>query len=477
MPVSAERAVVGRYMLHELIGSGGMARVYVGRLEGWAGFSKAVAVKRLHPDLASDPELAAMLLDEARLTAHIRHPNVVGTVDVVREQGEFLLVMDYVVGVSLDVLMKRCRAAQRAIPDAIVAALTVGILRGLHAAHEACDATGRPLHIVHRDMSPPNVIVEESGLAKVLDFGIATASDRLTTTKEGTVKGKPGYIAPEQLTRSSVDRRADVFAVGVILWEMLTASRLRPDASFASVSGEIERGAVTASTAQLLPSAAAPELGAIAMRAMSVAAFERYATAEAMAEAIETVVAPAALSHVKAWCAAVAPEHLESSHRAAIQAASAKAPEGSAPAETIIERPGPAVPEPDSAPARRSGIARRAAFIVPVAALLGAAIHLRARPETNDQAHVEPSTPEASSLPPTPPALSSAVATAEPTATTALPAPPWARPPGSAHPERPPARVSDSSRSRAPKAAVTGPCRIPFTLDANGVKIPKRECL
>src|SRR4051812_38098519 len=121
--IASEPTAVGRYALRDLIGSGGMARVYVGRLEGWAGFSKAVAIKRLHPDLARDPEFSAMLLDEARLTAHIRHPNVISTLDVVRENGEFLLVMDYVVGVSLDLLMKRCRAEQRAIPDAIVSAL------------------------------------------------------------------------------------------------------------------------------------------------------------------------------------------------------------------------------------------------------------------------------------------------------------------------------------------------------------------
>src|SRR5271154_2384991 len=205
---------IGRYLLFGEIASGGMATVHFGRLSGPAGFSRTVAIKRLHPNLAKDPEFVAMFLDEARLAARIRHPNVIPTLDVVATEGEIFLVMDYVQGESLSRLIRAAVARGERIPPDMVAALMVGVLHGLHAAHEAKSDHGEPLGIVHRDVSPHNILVGTDGAARVLDFGVAKAIGRSQNTREGQIKGKLAYMAPEQV-RGSVSRRTDVYAASV----------------------------------------------------------------------------------------------------------------------------------------------------------------------------------------------------------------------------------------------------------------------
>jgi serine/threonine-protein kinase len=219
--------VIGRYALYDEIASGGMATVHIGRLLGPVGFSRTVAIKRMHANLAKDPEFVSMFLDEARLAARIRHPNVIGTLDVVALAGELFLVMEYVHGESLFRLMKAARDAGSPIPLPIVSAIMVGVLDGLHAAHEATNEREEPLGIVHRDVSPHNVIVGASdGLARVLDFGIAKAADRTHSTQDGQIKGKLSYMAPEQLASEAVDRRSDIYAASVVLWEAIAGRRM-----------------------------------------------------------------------------------------------------------------------------------------------------------------------------------------------------------------------------------------------------------
>jgi eukaryotic-like serine/threonine-protein kinase len=232
--VEAERRIVGRYALYGEIASGGMATVHYGRLLGPVGFSRTVAIKRLHAHLSRDPEFVSMFLDEARLAARIRHPHVVSVLDVVAQDGELLLVMDFVQGESLNRLI---RAAKRSggIPPNIVSAIIVGLLQGLHAAHEARSDRGEPLEIVHRDVSPQNVIVGVDGVAQVLDFGVAKAAGRIQETSEGQLKGKFAYMSPEQLQNKHVDRRTDIFAAAVVLWETLTGGRLFNGDSHAAV--------------------------------------------------------------------------------------------------------------------------------------------------------------------------------------------------------------------------------------------------
>ncbi|HEX7603641.1 MAG TPA: serine/threonine-protein kinase, partial [Polyangiaceae bacterium] len=172
---------LGRYALHAEIAAGGMATVYLGRLHGAVGFGRTVAIKRLHPHLAKDPEFVSMFLDEAHLAARVQHPNVVPTLDVVTSDRELFLVLEYVRGESFSALIRAARAAGQTLPIPVVVAVVVGLLNGLHAAHEATDEQGKPLGIVHRDVSPQNVLVGADGVARVLDFGVAKAATRLQT--------------------------------------------------------------------------------------------------------------------------------------------------------------------------------------------------------------------------------------------------------------------------------------------------------
>src|SRR5690349_19226664 len=204
--------LVGRYALFEEIACGGMAAVHVGRLVGPVGFSRTVAIKRLHPQFAKDPEFVTMFLDEARLAARVRHPNVVPTLDVVASQGELFLVMEYVQGEAFARLLHVTKQNGQRIPRDIVCSVLVAVLHGLHAAHEAKSERGEPLGIVHRDVSPQNILVGVDGIPRVLDFGIAKAIGRYQQTGQGVIKGKLGYMPPEQVRGEAIDRRADLYA-------------------------------------------------------------------------------------------------------------------------------------------------------------------------------------------------------------------------------------------------------------------------
>jgi serine/threonine-protein kinase len=200
MAAAPSPTIIGRYALFDRIAAGGMASVHLGRLFGEGGFTRTVAIKRLHAQLALDPDFASMLLDEARLCARIHHPNVVATLDVVSAEAELFLVMEYVVGESLVHLLRASEASPDRASPALVASVMSGVLHGLHAAHEATSDRGELLGIVHRDVSPHNVLVGVDGVARVLDFGVAKALGRVHTTEEGTLKGKVSYMAPEQIS-------------------------------------------------------------------------------------------------------------------------------------------------------------------------------------------------------------------------------------------------------------------------------------
>ena len=272
-------------MLFGEIASGGMATVHLGRLSGPAGFARTVAVKRLHPQYAKDPDFRSMFLDEARLAARIRHPNVVPTLDIVETDGEIFLVMEYVQGASLSRLL-RAALGNQALPDPwLIATIVSGVLHGLHAAHEACSEAGEPLEIVHRDVSPQNVLVGVDGTPRLLDFGVAKAVGRLQSTREGQVKGKFACMAPEQIYGRGVTRCADVYAAGVVAWEALTGQRLfKADNDGALVHAVLHDPVPP-------PSEIAPdlpkELDGIVMRALSRDPLMRYPTARDMALELE----------------------------------------------------------------------------------------------------------------------------------------------------------------------------------------------
>jgi serine/threonine-protein kinase len=211
--------VIDRYQLVDCIGKGGMAMVFHARMQGIGGFERDVALKVLLPEYASESDFVGMLLDEARIAGAILHPCVVGVLDVGRTGELFYLVMEYVDGFDLRSLLRRMPGGRVKLQTSLY--LVSEVLRGLHAVHTAVDRQGTPRKIIHRDVSPANVLIDRSGVVKLGDFGIAHASSRITRTRPGAVKGKLRYMAPEQLVAQPVDHRADLYAIAIVLVEML----------------------------------------------------------------------------------------------------------------------------------------------------------------------------------------------------------------------------------------------------------------
>lgn len=288
--------VLDRYVVLEEIASGGMATVHLGRVVGAAGFARAVAIKRLHPQFARDPEFVSMLIDEARLAARVLHPNVVATLDVVNEGRELFLVMEYVAGCALSTLLEAVRANEERIPPPVAVAIISGVLFGLHAAHEATTEAGEPLCIVHRDVSPQNVLIGVDGVPRVHDFGIAKAVGRVQHTREGQLKGKLRYMAPEQLRGDDVERRADVYSTAVVLWETLTNRRLFTAPNDAALFGKVLEG-VVAPPSQICPDLP-PAVDAVLLRALDRDPAKRQATARELALDLVGVIPPASALEV-----------------------------------------------------------------------------------------------------------------------------------------------------------------------------------
>jgi serine/threonine-protein kinase len=288
-----------RYELLGELATGGMATVYLGRMRRPMGFNRLVAIKCMHPQYAKDPSFASMFVDEARLTARLRHPNIVPTLDIVSDSGQLLIVMDYVEGESLAGLLKLVRDAGDRIPVAVACAIIHDLLLGLHEAHEATDDDGSALAIIHRDVSPQNVMVGLDGLARVLDFGVAKARSRVHHSNEGEIKGKIPYMPPEQLYGEAVDRRVDIYAAGVLLWESLVGARLFEGASEEMLVRRIDSGDVAAPSTRV--SGISPELDALVMRALCKDANGRFPTALAMAEALSSIATLPPRTEISAW--------------------------------------------------------------------------------------------------------------------------------------------------------------------------------
>lgn len=218
--------VIAGYEILKNVTAGGMASLYLGRRRGAAGFSKLVAIKVVHPHLAREDKFVRMFLDEARLAARIQHPAVVSVEELLEEQGTYLMVMEYIHGCSLFELIKRLAGERRRLSVELTAWIGATVADGLHAAHELRDNQNELLHVVHRDVSPQNILLSYSGHPKVIDFGIAKSRAQTDATKAGVLRGKIGYMSPEQANGQKLDRRTDVYALGVVLWECLTSRRL-----------------------------------------------------------------------------------------------------------------------------------------------------------------------------------------------------------------------------------------------------------
>lgn len=215
-----------RYQIQELIAAGGMAEVYLGESSGIEGFRKKVAIKRVLPKLSANEEFINMFLDEARLCAYLTHSRCVQVFDIGQGAGSHFIVMEYVDGADLKGVLDHLSRQKRVMPVEVACLIAMQICEGLAYAHQATDHDGNPLHIVHRDISPHNVLITSFGEVKLVDFGLARASSHLSEEDEDIVKGKFGYLAPESTLRQGVDHRVDIFAVGILLFEMLAGRRL-----------------------------------------------------------------------------------------------------------------------------------------------------------------------------------------------------------------------------------------------------------
>lgn len=353
MPSNQEHPiqVLGRYAICDVLGAGGMATVHVGRLLGPVGFARTVAIKKMHAHLAKDPQFVAMFLEEAQIAARVQHANVVATLDVVSEEGQLFHVMEYVAGESLAKVLWVLSKSNARLPQNVAGTVVSQALHGLHAVHEVKGEDNRPLGLIHRDVSPDNILVGRDGNARVLDFGIAKATELGRKTKAGQIKGKIAYMSPEHMRGKDLDRRADIYAMGAVLFEALTGRRLVGGESDA----EIIHQALTLQTKP--PSAVVPSISKaiddLVMRALSPDRERRFATAQEMALEVERVLGVASPATIGQLVESVVGKDLEK--KAAL-------------VDSAVKRSSQLAPStkgPDSAHVRRSTAETEAAMPTP----------------------------------------------------------------------------------------------------------------
>ena len=535
-----EIARLDRYELIAELAAGGMATVLLARLSGVGGFQRLFAIKRLHPHLAHEQDFVQMFLDEARLAARIHHPNVVPILEVGTSEAGYYLVMEYIEGETLARLMSASAQAGSRVQPRIVTRIILDVLAGLDAAHELRDDDNLPLNIVHRDVSPQNVMVGVQGTARITDFGVAHAATRLSSTRDGQLKGKLPYMAPEQLRGTRIDRRTDVYAAAAVLWEALTGRRLFDAEDEVVIFGRVLEGVIEP------PSKVVPSLpralDQVALRGLARDPDHRYQTAQEMAIALERAVGVAIPREVGRWVeqnaasslkkrmeriaeiesvsslnlqslavsGVAAPTPAPPSAQSLSQSGYAPASLPARPSDGYAASPAPQMQDPYSAsqlslisqtqmsalavsqsaqPAapRRSVVVLLAALIATVLVVSAAAalfIVLR-RPSTVSSP--DPAADPAGNL-----AAVSASSSATVEAPTASPAPvvssaPVATvvpPAGTRPPQIGPAPTVVHTKKTAPISTPAPPtatpkanCDPPYTLDAKGVRIPKPQCL
>jgi len=278
--------VMGKYELVMSLGRGGMAEVFLAVARGGLGFNKLVVVKRMHHAIAGEASFRRMFLDEARLSARLNHPNIVHTYEVGEADGAYFLALEYLEGQSLHEFAKRAAERPGMVTAGLAARIVSDALAGLHYAHTLCDYDGRPLGIIHRDVSPHNLFVTYDGHTKVLDFGIAKAVLSTAETEVGIVKGKVSYMAPEQALGRLLDPRADVFAMGIVLWELLAGQRLMVGEGAANILTKLLAPEPVPRLRDGAPGVD-PNLEAIVMKALEKASDARWGSALEMREALE----------------------------------------------------------------------------------------------------------------------------------------------------------------------------------------------
>ncbi|HEV7559713.1 MAG TPA: protein kinase [Kofleriaceae bacterium] len=311
---------IGRYILHRQIARGGMATIHIARLMGDEGFSRIVAAKRLLPEFAEDADFVAMFLDEARVASKVHHRNVVPVLDLVTTGDEVILVQEYVHGAPLHWLLRTARQTKTHIPIDIAVSIACQVLAGLHAAHETVDEIGMPLNIVHRDVSPQNIMVSLDGSARLLDFGVAKATMAAHITREHTFKGKLAYSAPEQLRGAAV-RQSDVYSLAVVLWELIVGHRMHDKSqSEQEIVASIMMGTLPSVTEALAGEKEwiAKErwrqlevIEPIIKKGLAVELHARYADAAAMEKALAAALPPTSSTGVASWLKSLGREFLD----------------------------------------------------------------------------------------------------------------------------------------------------------------------
>lgn len=306
-------AKLGAYTLLSRLNEGGTAEVYLAAAPMSGGRKRLVAIKRILPELAKERDFARMLIDEARLACQLAHPGIARVVDLGHENGELFLAVEYVAGIDLSDIAKAVSARGELLDPALASYIAIGLLDALAYAHEAKDAAGHPMQIVHRDVSPSNVIVSWQGEVKVIDFGIARATNRLTKTQAGVLKGKFRYMSPEQASGVAIDRRADVYAAAVVLHELLAGERLFSGTSgFALIQKVIEGKTPTLRGRPGI----SDELAEIVEHGLACMPENRWASAQAFADALRAHLAHAASGRdLSAELAAFMQSTFEAEHR------------------------------------------------------------------------------------------------------------------------------------------------------------------
>lgn len=476
--------IVGRYALFDEIAAGGMATVHLGRLVGQVGFSRTVAVKRLHPQYAKDQDFVSMFVDEAKLASRIQHPNVVSTLDVVKTDDELFLVMEYVQGEALSKLVRQAARNGQRIPVNIVLSVMSGMLHGLHAAHEAKSENREPLNLVHRDISPQNVHVGVDGVARVLDFGVAKAQVRSGATKDGQMKGKLSYMSPEQLNGQDVDRRSDVFSAGIVLWEALAGKRLFAGADTGEILAKVLRSEIP-NPRTLLPDLPQAVADAV-MKALEREPDKRFQTAREFAVALEQAASGATAHTVGEWVKENGGEEL--AERANLVTLVESHPmdgldEISSRIETVRGRPSfpfldPALPPPEEKEfgagllQRDEGWARRRIITVGLLMLAGAGLYIALRSQVDEDESIA----EASAPKPAATVVQPATTIEKEPSAPVTPPPPAIVPSASVQPREPAPPPAPKLPSRQ-QPRVDKSCNPPFTIDSNGIKKPKLHCL
>ncbi|AUX25954.1 uncharacterized protein SOCEGT47_065070 [Sorangium cellulosum] len=276
---------LGRYRVVDEIGVGGMASVHLARMDGPGGFQKWVAIKRIHPHLVEDDQFVDMFLDEARIAAGINHANVAQVFDLGKDDNTYWIAMEYLHGEPLREVMRRAEERRLRISPELAARICSDAAEGLHAAHELRGKNGQLLGLVHRDVTPHNLFLTYDGYTKVVDFGIAKVADRLSSTRAGTLKGKLAYMSPEQVRGNEIDRTTDVFALGVVLWELTTNQRLfRMDTDLDTL--EKVQACVVPPPSTIVPDYPI-ELESVVMKALAKHKEDRFQTAREFSRALQ----------------------------------------------------------------------------------------------------------------------------------------------------------------------------------------------